>query len=573
MQAINQKISPLWGAVIGALVSPVLIALFFIGERFANLPFLPLNFFDWMIRSLPGELITFGIDTMVELIIAVGGGDDLDAAAKLAERAMGIGLFWGLGVVTATIFFWALNQIDWDDVSYIPGGIYGLAFGIPLMALAIPISITSPAPLWLKIVWAGLLFLGYGVAVGWAYNLLGIGTTTVEANTGNVKTDGIDRREFIVRVGGASATLTVVGVGLGNLLGSANSSTTVADAPTTDLAPEAEATAEAVTEVADADAGLVPAPGTRPEITPVRDHYRIDILSSGLPSIPADYTLPITGLVANEVAWSLDEIMEMPSQSEIITMSCISNRIAGSLISTVKWTGVSFQEILDRVEPSEDAMAIKIIGYDNFDEFLELDMIRNDERIMLAYHFDDEPLPLRNGFPLRIHIPDRYGMKQPKWIRSIEFVDAWEPGYWVRRSWSRDAIVNAVSVIDTVATEDTFQDDNGVTYVPIGGMAWAGDRPIVSVEVSIDGGEWQACELREALSERAWTIWRYDWAFEEGDHTVQIRAFEAAPEGQSDPLLQPTETRGVRPDGATGIHDMEFSLAAMETDNTTEIES
>ncbi|MEL7432884.1 MAG: molybdopterin-dependent oxidoreductase [Chloroflexota bacterium] len=573
MQAINQKTSPLWGAIIGALVSPVLIALFFVGERFANLPFLPLNFFDWIARALPGELITFGIDTMVELIIAVGAGDNLDDAAKLAERVMGVGLFWTLGVVTAAVFFLILNQIDWDEVSYTPGAIYGLAFGIPLMALAIPISITSPAPLWLKVVWSGLLFLGYGVAIGWAYNMMSFGDTTVKANTGEVSTNTIDRREFIVKVGGASATLTVVGAGLGGLLGNTSSSTTVADAPETDISADSDSATESVADVPNTDSGLMPAPGTRPEITPVRDHYRIDILSSGLPSIPDDYTLPITGLVANEVAWSLEEIMDMPSQSEILTMSCISNRIAGSLISTVKWTGVSFQEILDRVEPTEEAMALKIIGYDNFDEYLELDMIRNDDRIMLAYHFDDAPLPLRNGFPLRIHIPNRYGMKQPKWIRSIEFVDAWEPGYWVRRSWSEQAIVNAVSVIDTVATDDIFEDENGIMRVPMGGMAWAGDRPIVSVQVSIDGGEWQNCELRESLSERAWTIWRYDWAFEEGDHTVEVRAFEAAPEGQSDPLLQPTETRGVRPDGATGIHAESFSLASVEGDTEASIDS
>ncbi|MEO1645766.1 MAG: hypothetical protein AAFR67_11305, partial [Chloroflexota bacterium] len=156
---------------------------------------------------------------------------------------------------------------------------------------------------------------------------------------------------------------------------------------------------------------------------------------------------------------------------------------------------------------------------------------------------------------------------------SIEFVDAWEPGYWVRRSWSEQAIVNAVSVIDTVATDDIFEDENGIMRVPMGGMAWAGDRPIVSVQVSIDGGEWQNCELREALSERAWTIWRYDWAFEEGDHTVEVRAFEAAPEGQSDPLLQPTETQGVRPDGATGIHAESFSLTSVESDTEASIDS
>jgi len=36
---------------------------------------------------------------------------------------------------------------------------------------------------------------------------------------------------------------------------------------------------------------------------------------------------------------------------------------------------------------------------------------------------------------LRIYIPNLYGMKQPKWIESIEATDQSEPGYWVERGW------------------------------------------------------------------------------------------------------------------------------------------
>lgn len=558
METTNQRPNLLWGALVGVTFTPLLIALFYIGERFASLPFLPLNFFDWIARNLPGELITFGIDTMVDLLIATGFGENLDSAAKTAERLMGLGLFFGIGVVSTAIFFLILNQIDWRKVSYIPGISYGLIFGAVIMLLAIPLSFASPVSPAMKVLWSSILFVGFGAAVGWAYNQLAFPAVAIKPKTGDVEPQGIDRREFIVRVGGASATLTVVGAGLGALLGGE-----VGEGSPTNSGGENIAAAN-TSELPNAHSDVIPAPGTRPELTPVADHYRIDILSGGLPSIPEDWTLPITGLVANEADWSLEELMDMPSQSEYLTMSCISNRIAGSLISTTKWTGVSFKEILERVEPSEEAMAVKIVGYDDFDEYVDLELLRNDDRIMLAYHFDDQPLPLRNGFPLRIHIPNRYGMKQPKWIRSIEFVDAWEPGYWVRRSWSRDAIVNATSVIDTVATDDVYSDDDGQMFVPMGGIAWAGDRAITAVEVKIDDGDWVAAEIREPLSGRAWSIWRYDWAFEEGNHTVQVRTYEADPEGQSDPVLQPTETRGTRPDGATGIHSSIFSAIVPE---------
>jgi DMSO/TMAO reductase YedYZ molybdopterin-dependent catalytic subunit len=292
---------------------------------------------------------------------------------------------------------------------------------------------------------------------------------------------------------------------------------------------------------------LTPAPGTRLEYTPVAQHYRIDIVSGAVPELDAaTYTLPITGLVANEVNWTLDDIRAMPSTTEFITMSCISNRVGGSLISTTKWTGVSMQYLLDQVKPSANAKAIMITSADGFDEFIDLDLIRQDERIMLVYAWDDQPLPSRNGFPLRTHIPDRYGMKQPKWITGMEFVEAWEEGYWVRRGWSRDAIVRATSVIDTVATEAIY-DERGASYVPIGGMAWAGARGISQVQIRVDNGDWQVAEMRGAMSDRAWNLWRYDWAFSEGNHLFEVRCVE------TDGTSQIDYRADVRPDGATGI--------------------
>ncbi|MGJ3239512.1 MAG: molybdopterin-dependent oxidoreductase [Anaerolineae bacterium] len=565
MELKKQKPSIVWGALTGALLTPLLIVLFFIGERFAGLPFLPLNFFDWIARSLPGGLITFGIDTMVDLLIGLGLGADLDTAAKTAEQFMGIGLFFGLGVVTTTLFYAILNRIDYRELSYLPGISYGVAWGLPMLVLAIPLAVSATAPPLMQYLWSALLFIGFGTAVGWTYNSIAFAPISVQSKTGDVKVHQIDRREFMVRVGGASATLTVIGAGLGTLLGDG----------TTQVASGGDTNTSATTalDLPNADASVQPAPGTRPELTPVADHYRIDILSGGLPSIPQDYTLPITGLVDNSVDWTLDEIMAMPSQSEFITMSCISNRIAGSLISTTKWTGVSFQEILERVQPTAEAGALRIVGYDDFDEYLEIDMIREDPRIMLAYHFNDEPLPLRNGYPLRIHIPDRYGMKQPKWIRSIEFISEWEPGYWVRRGWSEQAIVNQTSVIDTVASNDVFNDADGQLRVPIGGIAWAGDRPIAAVEVSVDSGPWEVVQLREPLSDRAWTLWRYDWAFAEGNHTFEVRSYEQASNAAGDPLLQPTRTRGTRPDGATGVHAVTATLTNSENVDDQAIES
>ncbi|NJL92345.1 MAG: molybdopterin-dependent oxidoreductase [Anaerolineae bacterium] len=352
----------------------------------------------------------------------------------------------------------------------------------------------------------------------------------------------VSRREFLIQLGSTSAVLTLVGTGMAAVIQTFTEEEIVGgDVDISGLRNEAVL--------------IEPAPGTRPEYTPLEDHYRIDISVGGGPNISEeDWRLRVTGLVDNEVALSLAELREnYTPMNAIITMSCISNRIAGDLISTTQWTGFSAQELLETVQPRPEATHMRITSGDGFHEVVALDLVREDPRVMFAYAWDDVPLPRRHGFPLRIHIPDRYGMKQPKWIEEIEFIDEWRAGYWVQRGWSREAIVRATSVIDTVAV-DSIYEENGTEYVPIGGIAFAGARGISRVEVRIDGGEWVPAQIRTPLSDRSWVIWRYDWAFTEGRHEFQVRMFEG------DGTAQIETPASTRPDGATGIHTINETL-------------
>jgi hypothetical protein len=153
---------------------------------------------------------------------------------------------------------------------------------------------------------------------------------------------------------------------------------------------------------------------------------------------------------------------------------------------------------------------------------------------------------VEHGYPLRIYIPNRYGMKQPKWIVRMEAIEAWRPGYWVERGWSREARPQIVSVIDTVATSLASE---GI--VPVGGIAWAGARGISRVEVRVDDGPWEEAALRTPpLSGLTWVQWRYEWPATNGRHTFTVRAEDGNGERQVEPVS------GVRPDGATGFHSV-----------------
>ncbi len=531
------------------LLAAALTALLFAGAGAAGTPFPAFDLFDLTARTLPGGLLTFGIDLMVDTIRALNLGPT-DDTAKLAEQLMAVGLFVTLAVVSGIAYFLmarralarsAARQRD----SLLSGLMLGGLFGLPMVAISASLNLTATAAPVVSLVWLMVIFAGWGLASGYTFYRLSAASPAAESEASAVT---LNRRQFLIQLGGATATITVIGAGLGALLRNTS-------APSPAAQTESPLETAAGPDLPNAGDPVTAAPGTRPEYTPLDQHYRIDINTGGPPRIDLEnYTLKITGLVEAPLELTLDEIQSYKPMSQYITMSCISNRLAGDLISTTLWTGTSMQHILKRVKPTSDATHIKIKAADGFDEVVALDVIRQDERVMLAYAWDNAPLRERHGAPLRIHIPDLYGMKQPKWITEMEFIPAWEEGYWVRRGWDKEARVRATSVIDTVAADAAYE-DGGRTLIPVGGIAWAGARGISRVEVQVDGGDWVEAQLRSPLSDKTWVIWRYDWPFEAGEHRFAVRCIE------SDGAPQIESVAGVRPSGATGIHSVSETVS------------
>lgn len=548
------------GAVTGLLLMLPVLGMTYLGSRLVGLPLIPLDFFDFLVPLIPGGVITIVIDIMVDTIIALGLGADVDTIAKGIEQAMGYAFVPIVGAALGALYF---GIIQGRETQALP---LGAALGVMLGAFFTVISLNSAflsVPPLLATVWITVLFLLWGTALGWIYRdlsalpiVLNDQPEPAPQPEANVRQMG--RREFLVRVGGATATLTLVGAGLGLALGG-EEDVPAAEIALNDTTTPPEAPAEAAVEAGaealpNANAAVQPAPGMRPEYTPVSEHYRIDIASRPIQIDLATWTLPFTGLLAAPQELTMDDLRSYERNDQYVTMQCISNRIGGNLISTTKWGGVPVRDVLNDLNLDPNAAWMRIEGADNFFEYVSVDMAMNDPNVTFVFEFDDQPLPERNGFPLRIYIPERYGMKQPKWITGIEFVSVDEGGYWVRRGWSQDAIMNTTSVVDTVATDHIYTDENGTLRVPIGGYAMSATRGISKVEVSINNGEWIEADLRDPISDRTWVFWRIDWAFEPGTHEFAVRAYE----GDSTP--QRELTQGVRPDGATGIHTAQATL-------------
>ena len=535
----------------GVMLSAPMIAVMYLADRWLGLSFPPFDTFDWVARELPGPLVTFGIDTMIGLLMFVGLS--VKDFAKTAEQLMAVGGFFTAGVV-ATAAVYAVVQWRGPDLRRELGLLFGAVAGVPVALMTVNIS-QSSANLALVFVWVLALFLAWGAASVWVARRLVLSTSTVYASEDGARSVVVyGRRQFLIRMGAATAAVTVAGVGLGRMLAMSDQSRLEEELTAAEGNMPGSAS---MVELPNQDDPVKPALGTRPEYTAVRDHYKVFIRSEPTLIDGATWTLPIVGLVNAPTQLTLNHLMNnYDSRSQFVTLTCISNSVGGDLISTTYWTGVSLRDILKDVQPSGEARYLDITCGDGFHETVALDLIESDPRIMLTYAWDGRPIPFDHGFPLRIWIPDRYGMKQPKWITGIEVVSesASRDGYWVERGWDEVARIHTTSVVDTVAIDSVIEREDE-RLIPIGGIAFAGARGVSRVEVRVDGdGPWHEARLRSPLSDTTWVIWRYDWPFEAGRHTFEVRAVE------NDGTPQMTEVNPARPSGATGIHSRQASL-------------
>jgi len=532
---------------VAASVTTALIGVFYFGWKVAGLPFVPFDAFDQLTRVLPGRVIAFGIATMVSVIRALNLGPTAETA-KTAEQAMALCGFLVTGVIGSLILFAILRAMRRVNAVSL-GLILGIVLGVPAMLISVYESQTASVGRGARMVWVMGTFLCWGAIVGRVGQRL-IGMKVATGATGSAEephVTRIDRRHFLLRLGGSTALITVAGAVVGEL-----SEARRRQALATAAIESAKWSASQA--LPNSNAVVKPASGTRPEFTPLERHYRIDINTIPPAVEKEQWRLKITGLVEQPLSLTLEDLQRYEPMHRFITLSCISNPVGGDLIGTTRWTGASLQRLLPDLHVRPSATHLKIRSADGFFEVVSLDAVKADERIMLTYLWDGVPLKREHGFPLRIYIPDIYGMKQPKWIESIEVTDHWEPGYWVDRGWNTVAQMHATSVIDTVAVDMNIIGADQRKLVPIGGIAHAGARGISRVEVQVDNGPWEQAALRTPLSQLTWVIWRYDWPFRAGKHKFTVRCYE----GNGSP--QNSTPSPAEPNGATGLHSRSMML-------------
>src|SRR5215211_6640861 len=301
--------------------------------------------------------------------------------------------------------------------------------------------------------------------------------------------------------------------------------------------------------------------GLRYPITPIGMHYLL--IHFDIPFIdPTTYELLIAGRVRNPLRLSLGDVKARPAVTMPVMMECagigrahlsprpVSAPWHDEAIGCAEWAGAPLRPILEEAGLLDDVAEILFTGYDrgidqdveqHYERSLPLEEALRNE-VILAYKMNGQPLPPQHGFPLRLVVPDWYGMTSVKWLKSITAIaepfegvqqaikyryktSEDDPGTPVTRKRPR-ALMVPPGLPDFLSRERHVR----AGKILVEGRAWSGFGPVERVEFSPDGGRtWEDAELGEPLGPHAWRPWSCEWdAREPGEYELCVRATDAS---------------------------------------------
>jgi DMSO/TMAO reductase YedYZ molybdopterin-dependent catalytic subunit len=215
------------------------------------------------------------------------------------------------------------------------------------------------------------------------------------------------------------------------------------------------------------------------------------------------------------------------------------------------WQGIRLRDVLGRAKLKKDALEIAFNGADagvfektpDFAKSLPLSKAL-DERTLIAFAMNGEPLPHWHGFPARLVVP---GWAATYWVKHLTQIDAVSKpldNFWMKTAYR---LPKGAFAADGRFPSQETEASSPVTELPVNsltvspldgqrfelgrpievtGLAWDGGHGIERVEVSTDGGQnWRAATLDRDRGPFAWRLWRYLFnPSRGGDFTVMVRA-------------------------------------------------
>ncbi len=276
------------------------------------------------------------------------------------------------------------------------------------------------------------------------------------------------------------------------------------------------------------------------------------------------FRLKVHGVVRQEISLSPAQLMHDFPVFEIAAVNqCSGNsrglfapRVAGAqwangAMGNALWRGVRLKDILDRAGVAVGARQVRFRGLDTgllpqtptVMKSLELDHARDGE-VMIAYAMNGKPLPLLNGFPLRLVVPGWYATYWIKALADVEVLSQDDDNYWMKKAY----------LIPDTPGADITPGQQGVNMIPINrmvprsfftnvksnsqvrreqtlrGIAFGGDAAVAKVLVSVDGGHsWQPARLGPDHGKYSFRQWELAARFgAAGPHELRVKAVNTA---------------------------------------------
>ncbi|MGA8167847.1 MAG: molybdopterin-dependent oxidoreductase [Candidatus Acidiferrales bacterium] len=220
-----------------------------------------------------------------------------------------------------------------------------------------------------------------------------------------------------------------------------------------------------------------------------------------------------------------------------------------------RWTGVHFRDILDMAGVKSGSVQVQMEGLERgkgpegmpsyeFKKSLNLTDPVLDESIV-AYAMNGEPLPMLNGFPVRLIVPGYFATYWVKCLSSLRLLDKPDENFWMNpgyrvpdtpRGNTNPADVKAGKVkmipISRMPVRSFIISPAGDTKIPAGlpvtvrGITFSGSGPVTRVEfsASVRGG-WRSAKLGEDLGPYAFRTWETQWTpAKAGNYRLAARA-------------------------------------------------
>ena len=190
-------------------------------------------------------------------------------------------------------------------------------------------------------------------------------------------------------------------------------------------------------------------------------------------------------------------------------------------------------------------------GTPDFKKSLDVDVARGDD-VIVAYAMNGAPLPVLNGYPVRLIVPGWYSTYWVKMLSAITVLDRADDNFWMKTAYRiPDTPDNAVQPGSTgfaTIPINRMRVRSFVTNVADGaamkagpqelrGIAFDGGSGIKRVEISTDGGAtWRDAALERDYGNYSFRRWHAPFDARAGSATVAVRA--TANDGATQPAAQ-----------------------------------